>query len=75
MYYDVNHPFAQQGWQCPVCGRVFAPWVWECPCGGNGRLTYTSDRTSPIDWTHHDSKTAEPRDSIMIIKDAGKPKW
>lgn len=21
-----------KGWQCPVCGRVLAPWVSECPC-------------------------------------------
>lgn len=19
-----------QGWQCPVCGTVYAPWVWRC---------------------------------------------
>ena len=26
---------AQQGWQCPVCGKVYAPWVSECTrCGG-----------------------------------------
>ena len=24
-----------KGWQCPVCGRVYAPWVCECTrCGG-----------------------------------------
>lgn len=22
----------QQGWQCPVCGRILAPFVTECPC-------------------------------------------
>jgi len=21
---------ASQGWQCPQCGRVYAPWVREC---------------------------------------------
>ena len=24
--------FVQQGWQCPVCGKVHAPWVSECDC-------------------------------------------
>lgn len=22
---------SNQGWQCPVCQRVFAPWVQTCP--------------------------------------------
>ena len=25
---------AQQGWQCPVCGQVNAPWISQCPCNG-----------------------------------------
>lgn len=24
--------FIQQGWQCPVCWKVHAPWVSECDC-------------------------------------------
>ena len=23
---------AQQGWICPKCGRVNAPWIGTCPC-------------------------------------------
>lgn len=34
--------FAPQGWQCPVCKRVLAPFVQECPCGGQGMQTWTS---------------------------------
>lgn len=23
---------AAQGWQCPICRKVLAPWVQECLC-------------------------------------------
>jgi hypothetical protein len=30
----------KEGWICPKCGRVFSPWVKECPyCGGNSQIT------------------------------------
>lgn len=38
-YYQVQ---AQQGWQCPVCKRVLAPFVPECPCSGQGMKTFTT---------------------------------
>ncbi len=31
----------QQGWQCPICKRVLAPFVPECPCNGQGMQTIT----------------------------------
>lgn len=33
---------AQQGWQCPICKRVLAPFVMECPCQGQGPVTVTT---------------------------------
>ena len=30
-----------QGWQCPVCKRILAPFVQECPCKGQGISTMT----------------------------------
>lgn len=33
---------AMQGWQCPVCGRVLAPFITECPCHGNQQSTTIS---------------------------------
>ena len=32
---------AMQGWQCPICKRVLAPFVQECPCKGQGIATTT----------------------------------
>jgi len=39
--------FAQQGWQCPVCLRVNAPWVSQCPCNPCGYLNYPTYPTYP----------------------------
>lgn len=36
---------AQQGWQCPICGRVLAPFMTECPCQGAGKQTLTTTGT------------------------------
>ena len=36
-----NH--AEQGWQCPICKRVYAPSVPMCFYCGNTRITTTSD--------------------------------
>lgn len=28
----INNFTVQQGWQCPVCGSILAPFITECPC-------------------------------------------
>lgn len=32
MYQVENNPYIQQGWQCPRCLKINAPWVSQCPC-------------------------------------------
>ena len=27
-----TQPRAEQGWECPRCGRINAPWVRQCDC-------------------------------------------
>ena len=43
---------AEQGWECPRCGRINAPWKSQCDCSGNN-WTVTSDwvyKPSRPDW-------------------------
>ena len=43
------YKFAQQGWQCPICGKVLAPFVPECPCQGQGGVqTITTTKNTDI---------------------------
>lgn len=27
-----TNPFMQEGWRCPACGRINAPWMPSCTC-------------------------------------------
>ena len=40
--FDNNYTFVRQGWQCPICGRVYSPDTMMCPyCGDNNTITTT----------------------------------
>ena len=34
-----------KGWECPVCGRGLAPWVMECPCYSEPKITQKKELT------------------------------
>ena len=43
-------PRAEQGWECPRCGHINAPWVRQCDCP-RSIYTITSDLTyKPEQW-------------------------
>ena len=44
-----NHYNAEQGWECPRCGRINAPWVRQCDCS-RSNWTITSDWTYKPEW-------------------------
>lgn len=43
---NFNGIFAQQGWQCPICKRVYSPFTQMCfYCGGKEASTTNELRT------------------------------
>lgn len=48
----------QQGWQCPICKKVHAPWVSGCDCN----CSKSGTSTTPNDWWH------DPRTGTVINK-------
>ena len=39
-----NYTFAQQGWQCPICKKVYSPSTpWCYYCGGESKISTTAE--------------------------------
>lgn len=54
--------YIQDGWRCPVCGTVYAPWVRQCSnCGPANptKIVYKSN-TSPLDFNTYPDATNTP---------------
>lgn len=60
--WDYMNLGVQQGWQCPVCGRVNAPWLPCCSCGGKFGTYTTTDGT---DYKPTESEYEAKRNNYM----------
>jgi len=46
-YIDLGKEFVQQGWQCPICKRVYAPSIPMCfYCGNDLKNETSTDSTT-----------------------------
>lgn len=50
--YSNSKPSIEQGWECPRCGRINAPWVRQCDCSRNDwTIAISKDGTyKPEQW-------------------------
>lgn len=48
---------AQQGWQCPICKRVYSPFTMMCYYCKGDTVTSTGVSGTGIDWQKHQSVT------------------
>lgn len=62
---------ASKGWQCPTCGKIYAPWVSECHGCSSGVPAYQPGNTDwPFPWsdpTTNPSGTGDPIPSPFTI--------
>ena len=56
--YDIPQ-YVPQGWQCPVCKRVYEPYVRSCDYCGEVTITVTNIGTLPSRDTVHITKSGE----------------
>ena len=59
MYYYNNELPPQNGWICPRCGKVNAPWLPCCVCD-EPSITYTSDMAAPVFNIKNEPQTETP---------------
>jgi len=51
MSYEFHMPHPQ-GWQCPVCGRVYSPYYPKCDyCGKSATITWSNTNGTTADVT------------------------
>lgn len=48
---------AQEGWRCPLCGRIYSPLVQECYYCNQKLEVDTYKSTLLCDWVYEDTNT------------------
>lgn len=51
--------FEQQGWQCPICKRVYSPFTPSCFACGGEEMTTTSISTGYATYSAEDIRTCD----------------
>ena len=64
-----TQPKAEQGWECPRCGRINAPWARQCDCSRSNWTITTSDWTYKPEWWK-DYLTYSQADAHVYTTDA-----
>ncbi len=73
MYYYNNELPPQQGWICPKCGRVNAPWMPTCGCVSSQTSgTPYLVKTSSISQDSHEIAKDKPHTDVYDYKGSGK---
>lgn len=65
------HTQPQQGWECPRCGKINAPWISYCDCPRNN---YTVTWNSPLTTFDPNTTTVKYDDIIKNHANKGKEK-
>ncbi len=55
-----------EGWICPKCGRVYAPWIDKCQYCGGSTITYTPSTCPYYPCLYSDARTTLNPNNITI---------
>lgn len=69
-----TQPKAEQGWECPRCGRINAPWVRQCDCSRNDKwekwdITWNRDDCAKP-WWYDYKVTCVDTDTFKVHPDS-----
>ena len=72
-----TQPKAEQGWECPRCGRINAPWVRQCDCSRNDKwdkwdITWTKDDCTKPWWYDYKVTCVDTSAQAQIDSDTFK---